>query len=339
MIKAEQQFFLFGMGDREKYIYKNKALIRYRDNKIIYAWNNCTEEFFYDEYKVVLTQNNGRRVVLLENEEGFFVNKECICSSKINLPTFEEYKYQKQLRILHHEILINVIDGMPVPNYFVYKKPWYRDGAMMGMVLKATNNLHLIKDWILSLTEIYDKNNAGNEEPDNLGQLLYLISLVSDKNNPLVEKIVNEAKRITTNGVLTGLTDFNNHEIYSTLWLKFALNELGIDNDFIKIPEKFDSYARMFWMDRDEVERETQYDNQYNWLYPYLWWAVKHFENEPVEEELLEIKYPMSWEKEASQANYDAIRQLSKTYANNKLCAPHTWHGAEMFLYLIEMEK
>ncbi len=339
MIKSENNFFLFGMGDREKYIYKNRSLIRYKDNKIIYAWNDCTEEFFYDQYTVILTKKDGGRVVLTENQEGFYVDDKCLTSSKINLPDFEEYKYPKQLRILHHEILINIIDGKPVPNYFVYRKPWYRDSAMMGMVLKATNNLHLIKDWILSLTDLYDRNNAGNCEPDNLGQLLYLISLVDDKSNPMVEKAINEAKRICKNGVLTGLTDFGNHQIYSTLWMKFALNELKIDNDFLDIPQEFDSYARMFWMDRDGIERATEYQNEYNWLYPYLWWAVKHFEKEPIDKEFLEITYPMSWEKEASQAKYEEIRQLSNIYADNKYSAPHTWHASEMFLYLIEMEK
>ena len=339
MIRPEKQFFLFGMGNREKYIYKNKSLVRYRDNKIIYAWNKCDEEFLYDEYTVILTMNDGGRVVLLENEEGFYVNDVCLTASRLNLPSFNEFKYQKQLKILLHEVLINVIDGKPVPNYFVYKKPWYRDSAMMGMVLEHSGNLHLIKDWILSLTELYDRNNAGNEEPDNLGQLLYLISLVNDKNNPMVEKILAEAKRITQNGVLTGLTDFNNHQIYSTLWLSFAAKRLGIDLDFINIPKEFDSYARMFWMDTEQVERETEYANEYTWLYPYLWWAVKHFEKEPIDEKYLEITYPMSWEKEASQANYEGIRQLSKNYADNKFSGPHTWHASEMYLYLIEMEK
>ena len=339
MIKPENNFFLFGMGDREKYIYKNCSLIRYKDNEIIYTWSGCTEEFIYDRYTVILTKNGGGRVVLTENEDGFFVDGECLSASKIHLPDFENYKYPKQLRILHHEILVNIIDGCPVPNYFVYKKPWYRDSAMMAMVLKATNNLHLIKDWVLSITDLYDKNNAGNCEPDNLGQLLYLISLVDDKNNPMVEKIICEAKRISENGVLTGLTDFNDHQIYSTLWMKLALKELNIEDNFFNLPQEFDSYARMFWMDKNGIERATEYKNEYNWLYPYLWWAVKHFENEPIDDSFLEITYPMSWEKEASQARYEDIRQLSNVYADNKFGAPHTWHASEMFLYLIEMEK
>ena len=338
MIQPESQFFLFGMGDREKYIYKNKSLIRYKDNLCIYSWDGYDEEFIFDEYTVILSKKGEGRVVLFENETGFFVNDQCLSKSKINLPTFEGFKYQKQLRILHHEILVNIIDGKPVPNYFVYDKPWYRDGAMMGMVLKITNNLHLIKDWILSLTELYDYNNQ-MEEPDNLGQLLYLISLVSNKDNPLVEKVINEAKRISIDGKLTGITDGSDHTIYSTQWMIFALKALGIENDYFKTPNKFDDYARMFWMDRQGVERETFFDNKYNWLYPYLWWAVKHFENEPIDESLLQITYPMTWEKQASQAKYENIRQLSNIYADNQFSAPHTWHGAEMFLYLIEMEK
>ena len=45
MIQPESQFFLFGMGDREKYIYKNKSLIRYKDNLCIYSWDGYDEEF------------------------------------------------------------------------------------------------------------------------------------------------------------------------------------------------------------------------------------------------------------------------------------------------------
>lgn len=338
MIKPENNFFLFGMGDREKYIYKNYSLRRYKDNSIVFACKGTKEEFIYDEYTVILTLENGSKIVLKEDEEGFYINDTCLSSSRINLPSFAEYKYSKLLRILHHEILINIIDGKPVPNYFVYDTPWYRDSAMMGMVLKETNNLHLIKDWMLSLTELYDKNN-GMEEPDNLGQLLYLISLVSDKNNPMVQKIIDESMRILKDGILTGVTDFGDHTIYSTLWLRYGLEQLGLSTEFLIIPERFDNYARMFWMDRKGIERTTPFENEYNSLYPYLWWATKHFEEEEIDEKYLQIGYPLSWEKEASQAKYEKIKQLSIEYAENKFSAPHTWHASEMFLYLITMRS
>lgn len=339
MINAEHKFFLFGMGDREKFIYKCGQLIKYKGYEVVFNWSVKSEEFIYDRYTVVITTNGGERITIKENESGVFVDDLCITASKLNLPDFEEYKYAKELRILHHEVLINVIDGKPVPNYFVYDKPWYRDGAMMGMVLKHTNNLHTIKNWILSITEIYDRNNAGGCEPDNLGELLYILSLVSDKDNPLVKRIIDEGKRIMVDGHLTGITDFNDHHIYSTLWFKLGLNALGIDSDFVSVPQKFDSYSRMFWMDKSEVELKTPFKSEYDKDYPYLWWACIHFENESFEDKLLSDTYPLSWERNASQAKYDRIAPLSSIYAENKFSAPHTWHASEMFLYLIEMRK
>jgi hypothetical protein len=43
---------------------------------------------------------------------------------------------------------------------------------MMTMCFKATGNLDLIRDWVLGLTEPYDRNNGGETEADNLGQAL-----------------------------------------------------------------------------------------------------------------------------------------------------------------------
>ena len=139
------------------------------------------------------------------------------------------------------------------------------------------------------------------------------------------------------NGLLTGMTDFNHHEIYSTLWLKFGLNRLGVDTSFIKIPVEFDSYARMFWMDKTDVENTTYFENNYDENYPYLWWAVKHFTNEPIDEALINPdSYPMSWERLASQAVYKNIAPLSLEYEKNSYSAPHSWHASEQFMYLIE---
>lgn len=336
LIATTHQFFLFGMGYRDKFIYQAGKLLKVDDGACAYEWDVVSEEFLFADYTVKLKLASGEEVVLSENEEGFYINDKCITSSHISLPSFSEYKYAKHLRILLQEVLFNIKDGKPLPNIFVYDKPWYRDGAMVGMVLKHSNNLHLIKDWVLSITELYDRNNKGNCEPDNLGQLLYIISLVADKSHPIVQKIIDEAKRIMSGGLLTGTTDYSHHEIYSTLWLDYALKQLGLDNSFISIPQEFDNYARMFWMDKAKVERATVYENRYNEKYPYLWWAVKHFENEPIDEKYLEITYPMSWEICASEANYEGSRIISDSYVDNRVGAPHTWHASEMYLYLIE---
>ena len=339
MIKAEKQFYLFGMGHREKTVYMDGKLTTVMGNSVLYSWDVSKEEFYFDEYRVKLTLKDGSVVEIYENSEGVYVNDKCIASSKLNLPDFKEYKYAKQLRILHHEILISFYGVLPVPNIYVYHKPWYRDGAMMALVLDKTNNIELLRPWVMSVTELYDKNNWGMSEPDNLGQLAYILSFFADKNYPLVDKIIEEAKRISVDGCLTGITDGNDHSVYSTLWLKFGLSKLGADTSFIKIPKKFDSYARMFWMDRSEVERDTYFANEYDEKYPYLTWAVDHFENNPVNESRIEIKYPMSWEIDASQAKYPEIAPLSEEYAKNKCGTPHSWHAAEMFMYLIEFKK
>jgi hypothetical protein len=44
----------------------------------------------------------------------------------------------------------------------------------------------------------------------------------------------------------------------------------------------------------------------------------------------------MTWEARASQANYPGMKLISKEYTDRRICAPHSWHAAEMFLYLLD---
>ncbi|MBR2024504.1 MAG: hypothetical protein IKA02_01705 [Clostridia bacterium] len=347
MIKPEKQFFIFGMGNREKFIYKEGGqLIKFDTNEVVMSFDVEKETFIFDRYTVIIYTKDKKEYQIYENSYGVYLldndtrEGRCFtCSDYINLPEFNEYKYPKQLRILHHEILVSFLGDDPVPNIYVYKKPWYRDAAMMAMCLEKTKNLHLMRNWALNVTELYDRNNAGNCEPDNLGQLAFILSYFVEKTYyPFMYDLRYEADRIMENGLLTGLTDFSHHEIYSTLWLKLAYERLGIDTKDIKIPKEFDSYARMFWMDKKEVEVDTPYNNEYDEKYPYLSWARYHFNGDEIDEKLLEIKYPMSWEIDASQAIYENIAPLSQNYADNKCAAPHSWHAAEMFLYLIEIK-
>ena len=41
--------------------------------------------------------------------------------------------------------------------------------------IEDAGNIDLIKDWILSIEDIYDKSN-GEDENDNIGEILYLLS-------------------------------------------------------------------------------------------------------------------------------------------------------------------
>jgi hypothetical protein len=68
--------------------------------------------------------------------------------------------------------------------------------------------------------------------------------------------------------------------------------------------------------------------------FPYLGWACDHFhgtKNGPIS-----IRdYPLTWEKGASQANYENLKVIDPLLATLKLSTPHTWHAAEAFLYLL----
>lgn len=340
MILPETPFYLFGMGRREKYIYKKGKLLTLSGAERL-CFSAAKETIIPEEYRVELKLTDGTDVVLFEDEDGFWVDrngeKERLADGKISLPRFAGHPYARQLRILLQEILFNIAtDGRPLPNLFVYSKPWYRDSAMIAMVLQKTGNLHLIRDFVLTLDECYDRNNAGNCEPDNLGQALYLISVVSDKNHPLVPKLTEIAKSLWTDAGMPGLIDFCNHPVYSAKWLKYGLSALGLDHSWVKIPVLPDTYSPLFWMAYKDEHVEVP-RRGYDALYPYLWWAEQHFYEEKVPDSYLEITYPMTNETKASQADYEGTRVLSENYANAKNSAPHTWHSAEMFLYLMDL--
>lgn len=347
MINPKIKFFLFGMGTRKKYLYQNGKLVDLISSEILYTWDIISEKIIPYEYKVILELNNGAVCEIAEDESSVFIcsdgEKTVLSESRINLPDFSEYEHPEILRTLHHEILVNITPSGPVPNLFVYRKPWYRDSAMMYMCLEKTGNLHLVKDWITSIDEMYDRNNSGICEPDNLGQILYLISLIADKENlqdyPIVKKILDEAERISENGHLTGLSDFSEHPVYQTKWLKFGLKKLGLEDRYV-IPEVYDSYSSLFWWDfKDQHISGNHFGESEERLYPYLTWAEHHFYGLDYPCIPDKDSYPLTWEAEASQADYSGIKILDSenhSYADKKTAAPHTWHAAEMFLYLIE---
>ena len=71
--------------------------------------------------------------------------------------------------------------------------------------------------------------------------------------------------------------------------------------------------------------------------YPYLGWATDHFhgtKQSPISNQ----DYPLTWEKDASQADYAGIKSLSGDLASSHIAAPHSWHAAEVFLYLKELK-
>ena len=67
-------------------------------------------------------------------------------------------------------------------------------------------------------------------------------------------------------------------------------------------------------------------------------WACDHFHGQR-RSPISDRDYPLTWEVAASQARYQGMALVSEEYVKRKLAAPHTWHGAEVFLYLFEAKR
>lgn len=337
-----EPFFLFGAGARRKLLYTRGVLADALTAEVVARWD--AENVHYDPASCALELTAaGTRVRLYEDEAGVWLEqggrKDRLSGGHVALPDFGTHPHAALLRVLHHEILVNLVAGGPLPNLFVYQKPWYRDAAMVAMVLAHTGNVHLIAPWVEGLLEPFDRNNAGHREPDNLGQALYLVSLVGDRRHPLVESVLEAIPEFLDGDHLVGPSDFAEHPVYQTKWLKFGLRALGLPDPY-RIPAVFDSYSALFWMAyRDEHVPGPGFSPELTRPYPYLGWAEAHFWGHEPPLELAGRSYPLTWEGDASQADYAGMSPVDAVYAAARTCLPHTWHAAEMFLYLLEKDR
>ena len=349
------KFFLFGMGDRLKLIYRNGRLLNALTGNIEEQWAVEREVIVPSEYLVHLVLTDGQTIQIREDETGVWLLQTSKrpklipgTRSRLTLPRFANNRYGPVLRVLHQEVLINVINGRPVPNFLVYFKPWYRDATLMAMVLRATDNLPLIRDWIMAIRDPFDRNNHGIAEADNPGEVLFLVSLVSDKNHPVVPMALDSIRRFVvtprppegSGPYIVGKTDYAEHPVFQTKWLKYGLKSLGLPDPYV-IPKQYDSYSSLFWWDyKNEHTPGKKFEDTSSRNYPYLVWAEDHFyfrADVPEKRGILgNIDYPLSWEQRASDAHYPGLTVLDKELVRQKLAFPHTWHAAEMFLLLNE---
>lgn len=336
------KFFLFGMGARTKLLYRDGILIDAKSGRELQRWKVRKAIIMPPDYAVSLETEDGASITLREDSEAVWLEQGRQrtalegTKSSVKLPDFAGKKFPRVLRVLHQELLVNIIEAGPVPNFFVYEKPWYRDGAMVALALKETGNLDLLKPWIHGLREPFDRNNKGETEADNLGQALFLISLVADKNHPLVAKVLAEVPRFektnATGKYILGRSDFSDHPVYQTKWLKYGLRALGLPDPYV-IPKVADSYGALFWMDyRDHHVAGNDSDDRGR--YPYLGWACDHFHGRK-KSPLSNRDYPLTWEEHASEARYDGLKIISPALVKKRLSPPHTWHAAEAFLLLL----
>ncbi len=345
-------FLLLGMGNRTKLFYQKGRLINAETGAILEQWHVRDEQIVPSEYLVNLSLWDSTQVQLRETETGVWVlhtgkragrliaRRADGTKAPLVLPRFADKAYGPVLRVLHHEVLMNIRKGLPVPNWMVYNRPWYRDASLMAMVLRETGNLPLIRDWIVAIRDPFDRNNHGIAEADNLGQVLFLVSLVADKTHPVVAMALDSVTRFTHGTYILGKTDYADHPVFQTKWLKYGLQSLGLPDPYI-IPDVYDSYSSLFWWGftdqhiRSEATANPRFSGTSPFNYPYLAWAEDHFYGE--KRGLVSTSdYPLSWEQRASEAQYGGMVVLDRSLVNQKLSYPHTWHAAEMFLLLMQ---
>ena len=332
-------YYYFGMGNRNKLMFKDNSLYDLTSSKELYSFKIKDYLIIPNIYTVIIETEDNDFIKIFEDNEGVHLSvneKDTIIDGTdnyIELYNFDNQKNQNIKKELYGEILFNIKDSKIYPNITVYNNVWYRDAALVSMVLKNTNNTDLISDWVNNITEIYDLQNKGNKETDNLGELLYILSTQENRNEELINKIEEEANSIAssnTNGYyLYGKTDYNDEFLYQNLWYKLGIESVGRDFTFdLDIIPK-DNYSKMSWWSDYHVDGE----NESSVDYPYL--TTARFHKLRKGEIIMNVNsYPLSWEMNGSEADYS--KNLNERDVYNRLSSPHSWAASELLLLLLD---
>jgi hypothetical protein len=333
-------FFLFGMGNRRKLLYKAGALYDALTGEMLRSWSPVHEQIIPHEYTVKWQSREGKMYSIREDETGVCLMVEgtqtYLTGNPLHLPDFKGGKDANVLKVLLHEVLINILDGKPLTNFLVHNSPTYRDGAIIAECLRRTGNLGLVKEWILGLSEPFDYAREGEREPDNLGQALFLISMVADKEHPLVEKILEQAKAFRNTDFIDGRTDAAEHPVYQTKWLKYGLKIMGLPDPY-KVPVAFDPYSSVFWMDYKDIPNNgPPFPEKVKEAFPHLAWAEAHFHGWDPPMPIASKSYPLSWEVHGERNPPYGMSIISPEFLDRKIAAPQARHAAEMLLFFLD---
>lgn len=340
-------FWLAGVGYRRKLVFTENGLFDARSGECLRSWAGAKLRFLSEQIGVEV-EGTGLSIRAWEDETGVWIEdgseprlltSELPGAAVVRFPTFGVHRFANLLRKLAHEIAVNIVDGLPLPNLWVYDRPWHRDAAMMALVLEKTGNLHLMEEWVSRVRDPFDTNNKGHREPDNLGQMLVVLALLEQNHHPLRETILSIVPEFGKGNYIEGISDYAPHPVYQTKWLKWGLQKLGLDDPY-QIPTIQDDYSSLFWMDyRDQHVPGPRFNSERGERYPYLTWAEAHFYNDPPPFYLAAPTdaLPLTWEAKASEADYERLNPLFPQLCELRCATPHTWHGAEMFLYLYDL--
>ena len=336
--------FYFGMGDRKKIVYKDGKLIDLKTKEIIKEVDYSDELIVPNEYSVLLKDKKDNVYLIEENEDGIFFSKnndkEKIVESgkEIHLPEYDGMRYSEILKVLHQEVLFNIDGSEPRPNIIGYYKPFYRDAMVATMVLEDTDNVHLIADWVKNLDSIYDYARSSEiKEPDNLGELLYMIGATKVDRDDLVEEVLDEIENIRTeDNMIHGNIDSAEQKYYPTAIALFGEEKLGIKPN-LSLGNIDDVYGKLTWYYHNPNMIWAQFIDAP--LFPYLGWAQRHYTEHGLVYMLDEI-YPLSYEAGTPKPGYKAEPYcfISEFYCENVTHISHLWDASEKYLFLKEQK-
>ena len=335
-------FYYFGLGNRKKLLFDTAGLLDIESNKYLYEFNIKEYLIIPNMYTVIIETEEGDFIKIYEDRKGIYYKKnsnipELIEGTNINIDLydFKDQEYSEIKKVLYSEILFNIKDNKIYPNIFVYDNVWYRDAALCAMVLKQTNNTDLISEWVKNITQVYDKQNKGVEEPDNLGELLYIISTQKKYNTNLISKIEKEAKKLADkNGgkYISGQTDYRTRSAYQNIWYKLGIESIGKKFTF-DLTGLEDNYESLTWW--SDYKKNSYPVSDYGYEFPYLSMGQYH-KLKKGDFYVNDALYPLSWEAKASEANYKGLTHLGDYYVNNQISPLHTWTSSEMLLFLLD---
>ncbi len=355
--------YYFGLGNRRKLVFRNNELSDFKTGEVLLHLDNIDRVTVLPHlYTVRILFKNDAKIEITEDENGVFFwvkNKRYdIPGTQIQMdfPNFDSYEYPNLLKMLYQEILFAVIDGKVYPRLHEYHtRPevvWYRDSALIGYFLKEFNHIDLIADWIKTRTNVYDNIRYPVQEPDNLGNIIYLNSLLEKPNHKTVERAVKEARRIAQNGCLQGLTDSQPHNRYQTEWLQFALTAYGRADwaaEFGNCPDNGRTYHQLLWFTQKPQNNTPAQPVTLSRL-EYITYAhvVYHLSLLPTFDITAPLQeyYPYI---QVDKAHFDMLN--TNTYQLPNVTSqiyplswgdhgrPHAWHAFSLFYYLKEFKK
>jgi hypothetical protein len=105
-------------------------------------------------------------------------------------------------------------------------------------------------------------------------------------------------------------------------------------HDIYSIPRRPDNFSSHSWWDyrSEPIEGNAWRSDKY----PYIGWARDYFYHN-IKGLISDRVYPLTWETNASQAEYENMCIFHPEFVNGKIAAPRRWQTAELFLYLLDL--